>query len=820
MKKFLALVLVVVLSILILPEESFGQSRKHAFNLLDHGNIEDAQKEYLELMKTQGNDPLICFETGIAFYMGNSDDKAKSVEFFELAKKNSVPGDTIPELFYYLGRAYQASNDFGKAKKMYDSFESNLETKSKKRKKEPKAVSELRAEVDDYVEQVLDGLRMIRMTEKNPLTNVMVTGEESKRYYIAQNEFYTVENLGPQVNSPYHDYAPVFADGEQTILFKSRRNKKDHKKFPDGMFYEDIFISKWNGEEWGEAVNIDSSSIFLKDARKSDFHHNATVSINADETELYTYALNNIFVSVKEEGRWGKPKKMSSEINVKKARQSSAVISPDGRELWVVSNIEGGFGGSDIYISKREDGDAWGPLVNAGEVINTEKDEETPWLNPSMDTLFFSSKGHRNIGGFDVFYSVIQKDGTWSRPKNMGIPVNTALDELSYMESTTNSRFAYYASNRTGGHGDFDIYHISRKFEEGEDMLAAEQRLAKRDSVVTVKRDSLLEEIGKKFDEVYQKKIQKSLADGDITHKEVTEEKFDEEPVAQAQEPKKEEPAVEETPTSEAEPSPEPEPEATPEPEPTPEPEVAEVQELEPSPSALKIDQSCEELMNDKSDFADIHFGFNSTDLPAGKKAQLDRVAEQLKQDKYAVMNLTGHTDDRGSEEVNQVVTQLRVEAVYRYMTELGVEPTRFVIQQFGENQPKVSNDSPRCRAANRRVELSLLKNTFYGNIYFDLNSFQLSAKSNVELDRLVSFLKQNSSSSAQLFGYTDPSGSADYNRMLANKRIMAAIQYLNSKGIDASRLKKKILGEDNSLIPAFVSGSDGLNRRVELRVQ
>ncbi len=822
--------LLLLLAVVISCDLAIGQTRKHAFSLLDEGKVQEAQSEYYELMKTHGNDPLICFEMGIALYMGNTDDKVESVKYFELAKKNSVPGDTISELFYYLGRAYQASNDFKKAKKSYDSFESNLKEQSDKKKKQPKAIAELQTELEDYIEKCIEGLRQIRMTEKNPLTNYMITSNESRRYYIAQNEYYTVENLGPQVNSIHDDYAPVFDNNEKTIMFTSARNSRTDKKYPNGLYYEDIFISNYDGAEWGEALNIDSSDLFKKDSRKSDFHHNASVSMNSDESELYTYAYNKIYVSKKEDGKWGKPKKMGSKINNKKARQSSAVISPDGKLLLVVSDKEGGFGGSDIYYSKQKKDGVWSELVNMGNVVNTEKDEETPWMNPTMDTLFFSSKGHRNIGGFDVFFSHKLGNGNWSQPKNMGIPVNTALDELSYMESRTNSLYAYYASNRTGGHGYFDIYHISRKFEEGDDMLTAKKTLAKR--------DSLLEEIGNKFDEVYVKKIYESLADGQITKEEVQQleqELAVNEPTPKSEETKEEvvpeaaneEPRQEKV-TEVAEPS---TTEHTPIPketvkdsEPAQQTEIASsstkkepAKVVAPSPTA---DLDCENLMKDESSLADVHFDFNSSALGEKEKARLKSLAEDMTKNSNSILDISGHAYNQGSEEVNEVFSANRVKAVFEYMTAQGLEANRFVLNQFGESKPKVSNESSRCRAANRRVELSLTALNLYGNVYFDLNSSSLDAKDEAELKRLSSFIQNNPTAKIQLTGYTDPSGSTAYNKKLAEKRIISVQNYLIKNGISESLLTKEALGEDENLVPNYVQGSAELNRRVQIEVR
>ena len=158
-------------------------------------------------------------------------------------------------------------------------------------------------------------------------------------------------------------------------------------------------------------------------------------SISKDGKTLYLYSSADydgiIYTSKFENGTWSPLVKLNDNINTK-YWESHATISHDDKKLYFTSNRKGTYGGLDIYVSKRDSTGDWGPAVNLGPVINTPYNEESPFLTSDDKTLFFSSRGHFNMGGYDIFYSTLLDNGEWSVPLNVGYPLNTTDDDVFF----------------------------------------------------------------------------------------------------------------------------------------------------------------------------------------------------------------------------------------------------------------------------------------------------------------------------------------------------------------------------------------------------
>jgi hypothetical protein len=150
--------------------------------------------------------------------------------------------------------------------------------------------------------------------------------------------------------------------------------------------------------------------------------------------------------------------KLNSNINTR-YWESHASVSHDDQKLYFTSNRGGTHGGLDIYVSTRNSAGDWGVATNLGPVINTPYNEESPFLSKDGKTLFFSSRGHYNMGGYDVFYSKLLDNGAWSEPVNLGYPINTTDDNV-FFKPINDGYVAYYSVNRPDGFGKEDIYRI------------------------------------------------------------------------------------------------------------------------------------------------------------------------------------------------------------------------------------------------------------------------------------------------------------------------------------------------------------------------
>ncbi len=264
----------------------------------------------------------------------------------------------------------------------------------------------------------------------------------------------SIENLGPIINSEYDDHSPTLSPDESTIIFTSRRKGSTGGLVTDdGKYFEDIYISAKEYDKWSEPHKI-SSNI------NTDMHE-ASICLSAEGDELYIYkddfGIGNMYVSYKiDEKNWTKPEKLGPQINTS-ANETHASLSADKNMLIFSSDRKGGYGGKDLYYSLRLPNGEWGQARNLGPVINTPYDEEGPFLMPDGYTLYFSSKGHNSIGGYDLFVSELQEDGTWGTPKNLGYPINTTDDEVYFVISSDEKR-AYFSSVRNDSYGGKDIY--------------------------------------------------------------------------------------------------------------------------------------------------------------------------------------------------------------------------------------------------------------------------------------------------------------------------------------------------------------------------
>lgn len=370
-------------------------------------------------------------------YLNAATYKTKAIPYFEEAIKkltsNYAMGD-IKETkaplstYYYLAKAYHLNYEFDKAVEMYNKYIETLGT-------DPK----LQAEVNDVkhdIDMCNNGKELIKKPKKAIVTN-----------------------LGPEINSPYPDYSPLISLDEQTIIFTSRRpGGATDRKEANGMYFEDIYISEYNADadKWSKAKLIGTNI--------NGQGHEATVNLSADGLKLLIYkddgGNGNIYLSQYKGDAWQMPEYVNAPIN-SSGWETHACFSSDNRMLYFVSDRPGGFGGRDIYKCLRLPNGQWGPPQNLGEMINTKYDEDGVFIHPDGRQIFFSSKGHNSMGGFDIFTSYLdEENGFWTTPVNFGYPINTPDDEV-FMVTTADGKRSVFSSDKEGGMGEKDIYMIT-----------------------------------------------------------------------------------------------------------------------------------------------------------------------------------------------------------------------------------------------------------------------------------------------------------------------------------------------------------------------
>ncbi len=277
--------------------------------------------------------------------------------------------------------------------------------------------------------------------------------------FIAYPEGYSIVNIGPRINSEWHDFAPVLNEDQTTMIFTTRRKQGNLNQdvHTDNFPFEDIFISQQSDSGWLPASNIGKSINTL--------YHDSNIALSADGKKLYLYkdiedGTSDIFVSeLKTDSIWSTPVSVGENINSEFSEKSLSVSS-DGTTLFFSSDRPGGEGGLDLYYSKW-DNNQWGPAVNLGSVINSEYDEDSPFIDYDLKTLYFSSRGGMGMGGYDIFKAEYDSaSNSWENLLNLGYPINTPDDDI-YFVGTKEGKRGYFASVRDDGMGYTDIYIVS-----------------------------------------------------------------------------------------------------------------------------------------------------------------------------------------------------------------------------------------------------------------------------------------------------------------------------------------------------------------------
>jgi tetratricopeptide (TPR) repeat protein len=323
----------------------------------------------------------------------------------ETLKETQAPLDAL----FYLGDAYRINNQLNKAIEIYNDF----------KKKASETVYDIQL-VDHQIKACQRAIELM----KKPVE-------------------VTETNLGATINTRFSETNPVISEDETILVYAS--------KLP---FYQAMFYSKKVDGKWTAPINMIPELGIDGDCFPT--------SLSSDGTELYLYRSNefqgDLYVTNFKNGQWTKIRKLNDNINTK-YWESHACISHDGKTLYFTSNRKGGYGGLDIYKSERTAGDNWGPPQNLGAVINTSYNEETPFITADGKRLYFSSFGHETIGGYDIFYSDLNSDGTWSQPVNLGYPINSTDDDI-FFNPLKDGAIAYIAKYDPKGYGRDDLFRL------------------------------------------------------------------------------------------------------------------------------------------------------------------------------------------------------------------------------------------------------------------------------------------------------------------------------------------------------------------------
>lgn len=386
-----------------------------------------------EKLISEKSTPNLNYKLGLCYFFLNKE--IQSIPFFEIAIKNVSKkykdGDVNQEsssidVYYYFAKSQHVDGNLILAFEFYNKFYSLANKKNPLKKK---------ALVGIYQCEVADELM------------------RTKTDYI-------IWNLGDTLNTKNSEYRPVISLDGSIVYFTSSRlrpdgSNKDIINPKTGGYYEDIYVSyRTASGKWS-----DSDYLPFCEATQNE----ASVSLSLDGNKIFVYQGGNgngdIYYSDLDEISFESLKPFPAKSLNSNSQETHATISINGEFIYFVSDRAGGYGGKDIYrIRKMPDG-TWSKAMNLGPTINSEYDEESPFIGADNRTLYFSSNGTESIGGYDVFVSQLNSINEWSVPENLGLPINSLDDDL-YYSTMANGFLGIYASDNKSGMGDYDIYFV------------------------------------------------------------------------------------------------------------------------------------------------------------------------------------------------------------------------------------------------------------------------------------------------------------------------------------------------------------------------
>lgn len=489
------------------------------------------------------------------------------------------------------------------------------------------------------------------------------------------------KNMGPNINSANSEYFPgITADGEYFIYTR---------KIDGQMPQEDFYLSRLQPDgTWGPSFNLgppvntpenegsvsistDGQYIFFAACNRSKqytMHGSEEGLSNPHEVypgcDLYFSRLNG--------EKWSIPRHMGYVVNSREW-ESTPSLSFDGLTLYFSSTRPGGFGGSDIWKTQW-DGRGFGQPINLGPTINTAGNEQTPFIHPDNQTLYFSSNGRAGMGGFDFYYSRTNDSGNWQEPVNMGYPINTLGDEKGLLVNRAGNLAYFSSKDRADGFGGVDLYQFELYPEArpqplsyvkaivvdditGE-PLSASAELIELETGNLVIQTRTNENSGSflivlKDHHDYALNVSK---EGYLFHSENFALKHSDET----------------------------------------NPFLIEVRLKK-----LKVDEKV--VLNN------VFFDVDKYDLKPESKVEMNKLFTFLEANPNIKIEIGGHTDNTGNPQANQVLSENRAKAVYNYLVAKGIAQERLKYKGYGATQPIAPNDTEEGRRKNRRTEYRII---------------------------------------------------------------------------------------------------------------
>ncbi len=615
--------ILLILFTLFLSLKSFSQDEKlikKADKLFEEKNFFQALGQYEQALEQKKTDPYINFRIAQCYLL--TSPKTKALKYAADAVANSEAPTS--EMYFILGQSYHLNHNFDKAIENYK--------KSDPGNKNKRAISKLINEC------------------------------EYGKGYVKNPADYKISNAGPIVNTQFQEYLPYITPDLSELYFTSRRTgSTGGKKEYDGLYFEDIYVSQNKGGAWDTPQNIGAPI-------NSDLH-DACIGISPSGETMFIYKSSNggdIYISEKKGNQWTKPEPLS--INTP-FFETSACLSPDERTLYFV-RAENFKANRDIYYCSRTLGGKWS-VPKKLEGINTPYDEDAPFIHPDGKTLYFSSKGHSTMGGFDIFKSEKTASGGWSTPINLGYPLNTAGEDV-YFVLSANGKIGYYSSDKEGGQGRQDLYSVRMPVSEEPELALLKGTVKDEtgkplDADITITDNSSREVVAKFSSNSANGKYMVALPSGKnygITIEKKGKLFYSENVFLSEKDGYKE----------------------------------------------LKNDV---QLQSAKSGatvvLKNIFFDSGKSDLRPESTIELQKLVKLLLENPSIKIEISGHTDNTGNADANLALSKSRAQKVSEYLSSSGIPNNRLIYKGYGSTKSIADNTTEEGRQKNRRTEFKIL---------------------------------------------------------------------------------------------------------------
>ncbi|MFN8436913.1 MAG: OmpA family protein [Cytophagales bacterium] len=681
------------------------------------GDKKDALDVFIQAVDLNENNADANYMAGVCYL--ETVHKHKSIPY--LKKAYSVNPNIEYDVLYLIGKGYQIDNQYDSAIVYFNKFKEGVEAGKLK---------------DD------------KHTKEQLLAKVAKRNEECEysKEILRHKTPYKVKPLSKSVNTEYPEYSPFLTADENTLVFTSKRKgSTGNFKDVDNEFFEDIYITIRKDTTWSEPHNL-GAPINTK-------NHEGCVGISPDGKDIYVFEESNggdIYISSRSDTGWTKPKSFSHKIN-SHYYEPSLCINHKKDMVFFSSDRAGGKGKLDLYISHKNAKGEWETPINVSD-LNTPEQEDSPFFDDHTNTLYFSSAGHKGLGGYDIFKTHYDSlNHKWSTPENMGSPINTPDDDIYFVVSEGGKR-GYFSTVRDEGEGDKDIYVVeilpdtnalTTKDTLAKDSLAQADSLARLQQLANAKsnKNSLTDgenssnqndnesgnannlngstkngknknnggnedgsdAILKTFTFNVKTKDRENKndlenvdveivdANGKVLYKGKTNKNGE---ITATIPNKKGNKHYDITAVSKGHMF------------------TSEIVKLDETKDSYDVSLNMRKLeVGYVEVLRHVYYDFNKSTLKPESFNELDKVVKLLTQNPYLHLKINGHTDNVGSHEFNISLSQRRSQSVIDYLVSKGINPTRLKAKGYGETKPIASNDDEEeGRELNRRTEVEVIK--------------------------------------------------------------------------------------------------------------